>query len=321
MRSTVRDAYRRYPFIANSVSGFSIFAAGDVIAQTYESSREAADEAVDAPPLHDAPFVAPSAAVTASITPPLASSSSFSSKHTTSAAAPHDDLTSPVAGGFPIIASITTPAAVAATISLTDHVDWGRAARHGCLGIVLSGAGLYGWYRVVERLSPGHSVPAVAGKVLLDQLMWAPPCLSFQLACSAAGAGKRGPGIWEDVKGKFTTAYRADWATWPFVNTVAFSLVPMHVRPVFIGCFNVAFQVFMSNLGHQSLPGHQSLSATLSDATAIASATVCAPAAADEEQEQEYVHTYEYNGTELTGLMADSIDRGGRRENDRGKER
>ena len=304
MRSTVRDAYRRYPFIANSVSGFSIFAVGDVIAQTYERSREA-NEAVDAPPLHDAPCVASSPAVAASTTPPLSSSS----KHTTSTVAPHDDLTSPVAGGFPIIASITTPA-VAATISLTDHVDWGRAARHGCLGIVLSGAGLYGWYRVVERLSPGHSVPAVAGKVLLDQLIWAPPCLSFQLACSAAGAGKRGSGIWEDVKGKFTTAYRADWATWPFVNMVAFSLVPMHVRPVFIGCFNVAFQVFMSNLGHQSLPGHQSLSATLSEVTVIASAAACAPAAADEDQEQEYVYTYEYNGTECRG----------QRENDRGKE-
>ena len=70
MRSTVRDAYRRYPFIANSVSGFSIFAVGDVIAQTYERSREA-NEAVDAPPLHDAPCVASSPAVAASTTPPL----------------------------------------------------------------------------------------------------------------------------------------------------------------------------------------------------------------------------------------------------------
>jgi protein Mpv17 len=130
-------------------------------------------------------------------------------------------------------------------------IDWTRMRQMGALGLLCNGAGLYGWYRVLDRIVPGRTKADIAKKVLAEQILWAPFILPAQLVYVRAVQGGDAKSIVDAVQSSFWSAYLSDWMTWPPANAIAFSVVPIQVRPVFIGCVQICWQGYMSVLGHK----------------------------------------------------------------------
>lgn len=138
--------------------------------------------------------------------------------------------------------------------------NWARTGCMAGLGVVLNGAGLYGWYTVLEKVAPGRGLSAVCKKIVVEQLTWAPLVLSTQLAytslvqrhaCDRHACDGPAVSASENIRAKFKDAYICDWMTWPLANLVAFSYVPIVFRPAFIGCVQLWFQAYMSKLGNE----------------------------------------------------------------------
>jgi len=131
--------------------------------------------------------------------------------------------------------------------------DLTRAAKMGALGILLNGAGLHTWYKFVERVFPGKSSTSIVNKILLEQLLWAPPVLTTTLAYVSLVAKNETAGhAAGNVSDKFSTAYVADWKVWPATNVITYYLIPINFRPLFVGGVQCFFQAYMSLLGHES---------------------------------------------------------------------
>ena len=142
----------------------------------------------------------------------------------------------------------------------TDRIDIMRSFRTGCLGVFMNGVTLHYWYRALDRMF-GVSMKSkknVIMKCVADQLVYAPFSI---IAFFSYAAGNKGGSV-SDIKTRFAEKFEesflntwgADCSVWPLINLVSFSLIPVHVRPTFIGFAQVGWQSYLSFVGYRDGP-------------------------------------------------------------------
>uniref|UniRef100_A0A8D3AQM2 Si:ch211-120k19.1 n=1 Tax=Scophthalmus maximus TaxID=52904 RepID=A0A8D3AQM2_SCOMX len=121
-------------------------------------------------------------------------------------------------------------------------IDWCQTTRVATVGFCFHANFNYHWLRWLERMLPGGGVRAVAGKVVVDQLVAAPLTISaFYIGLSLL-ENREDP--LEDWRHKFWTSYKA----------VNFALVPPVARTVFLGGIALTFTIFLCHLRQQHKP-------------------------------------------------------------------
>ena len=134
----------------------------------------------------------------------------------------------------------------------SDRIDIMRSMRTGCLGIVMNGVTLHYWYRALDGMfgMSMKSIKNVIFKCIADQLVYAPFSIIAFFSYAAVNKG----GDMRDVTSRcaqkcddaFVDTWGADCSVWPLINLVSYSMVPVHVRPTFIGLAQVGWQSYLS---------------------------------------------------------------------------
>ena len=88
------------------------------------------------------------------------------------------------------------------------------------------------WYLHLDRLLPGKSGPAVAKKILADQLLAAPFFAVTFVVFAALLEGSSLGEAWAEFCSKFPTIYLFDWFIWPPSQALNFLFVPAQFRCV-----------------------------------------------------------------------------------------
>ncbi|XP_047455001.1 mpv17-like protein [Mugil cephalus] len=128
-------------------------------------------------------------------------------------------------------------------------IDWRQTARVATVGFCFHANFNYHWLRGLERMLPGGGVKAVAGKVVVDQLIAAPLTISaFYIGLSLL-ENKHDP--LEDWRQKFWTSYKAGVVYWSTMQAVNFAFVPPVARTVFLGGIALTFTIFLCHLRQQ----------------------------------------------------------------------
>lgn len=106
----------------------------------------------------------------------------------------------------------------------------------------------------LERVFGRTASPSTAlKKLVVDQFVWSPPsnCVFFVWMTLLEGHGldevhRRvyGNNFWD---ASFWAYLKITWPYWIFINGCAFSVVPLHLRLVWISCFGLIWNVVMSN--------------------------------------------------------------------------
>lgn len=120
--------------------------------------------------------------------------------------------------------------------------DYGRTVRMGLFTGLMMPA-VHQWYILLSRVR--HPLARMA----VDQLIWAPPgTYAFFLAMGTMrSGGDVSVGI-ADANSKWRQALYANWAVWPAVQAVNFSIVPLRYNVLFVNFFAFFWSIFMSEL-------------------------------------------------------------------------
>ncbi|KAM6910678.1 mpv17-like protein [Xenentodon cancila] len=129
------------------------------------------------------------------------------------------------------------------------RIDWHQTARVATVGFCFHANFNYYWLRGLERMLPGGGVKAVAGKVVVDQLVAAPLTISaFYIGLSLLES-KDDP--LQDWRQKFWTSYKTGVVYWSTMQAVNFAFVPPVARTVFLGGIALTFTIFLCHLRQQ----------------------------------------------------------------------
>lgn len=142
---------------------------------------------------------------------------------------------------------------------MADNLDLLRACRTGCFGVFMNGVMLHYWYRCIDKAfgSSMKEIQTVVLKCVTDQIVYAPFSIVAFFSYAAINKGGSTSQVKErfveKTKESFVNTWVADCSVWPVINAVSFSLVPIHVRPTFVGLAQVGWQTYLSHVGYREI--------------------------------------------------------------------
>lgn len=95
-----------------------------------------------------------------------------------------------------------------------DEIDWLRTLRYASIGFAV-GPSLSIWYKVLNRFGTRNTVPIVAKKILVDQLIASPIVSGSVMIMSRVFSGDEWPQIQEKLEKNYVTvmlnSYKVKW--------------------------------------------------------------------------------------------------------------
>jgi hypothetical protein len=171
-----------------------------------------------------------------------------------------------------------------------------RAASFGLLGVLENGLLLHYWYGAMEKFigTSMTSLRVIAGKMAVDQAVYAPGSILIYFAYTAAVAPFFGPqgqlvhgqgqgdqcstsaadvsvpatvvqpehslnsavdSFVYKAKNHLRSTWLADFLVWPATNFINFKYVPLYYRPTFMGAMLVFWQSYLSFVSNKPEEG------------------------------------------------------------------
>ena len=130
--------------------------------------------------------------------------------------------------------------------SVKDY-DVARGARLVAVNCVLVGPVLTVWYGTLARITAswGTGLLGTAKRVLLDQIVFAPPFIAAFFSTAALLEG-RPDDIPRRLRDGWGSAVLANYQLWPAAQMINFGLVPAAFRVVFSNCVGVVWNTYLS---------------------------------------------------------------------------
>ena len=123
------------------------------------------------------------------------------------------------------------------------RLDTGRTLRATAAGAIVHGPQLHWWTAALDRFfGPG----ALLLKIALDQTFFAVWMNAGFTALTEALRPASPAQIWARVRASSWPSLRASWKFWPAVHLATYSIVPMHLRVLYIDVVEVIWVAILS---------------------------------------------------------------------------
>lgn len=137
-------------------------------------------------------------------------------------------------------------------ISISHGVSAGVAPEHaaamGLVGFVFSGAGGYTWLHKLEgTFGAARSGREVLRNCVLDFCCWAPIANSAYLFAVPALTGTPVAEAWQNAELNFVPTMGVELAIFAPYNVLAFSKIPLEVRPISSGIVSLLFTIAIAS--------------------------------------------------------------------------
>lgn len=127
--------------------------------------------------------------------------------------------------------------------------DRARCVRSGLAGLLAHGVPLHYWCgRLDALLGPAATPRIVIAKILLDQLIFS-AYLNVAYAALLEMMQGRAPG--PRVSRVFWPSLKRAWMFWPQVHCLTYSIVPNHLRVLWIGAVEIVWVSLLSAVNHK----------------------------------------------------------------------
>lgn len=129
--------------------------------------------------------------------------------------------------------------------------DASRTARSGVAGFISHGPQLHVWCLLLDRyVSVGTGVWAprltLLTKIALDQTFFSLYINGAYCAVVNVLARRSPKEVWRRVKSSSWPALRSSWRFWPAVHALTFSIVPMHLRVLWVDAVEVVWVAILA---------------------------------------------------------------------------
>ena len=139
-----------------------------------------------------------------------------------------------------------------------------RQLELGAMGFLLRGPALHAWYGFLSRAVTGTGALAVAKRILLDQLVFAPVIVSCILSFLAVAQGQAGD-IPRRMQEQVPGAVLNNWKVWPAAQCLNFALVPVQHQVLFSNLVSVGWNGYLSWSANQERARGAALAAARCD--------------------------------------------------------
>ncbi|KAG7400485.1 hypothetical protein PHYBOEH_005513 [Phytophthora boehmeriae] len=132
-------------------------------------------------------------------------------------------------------------------------IDFRRAAIFTLLGGVLVSPVLHVWYGFLGSRVPGVSTAAVAKRLALDQLGFAPTflCVFLSSLLTLEGEAETIP---DKLGADWWPATKANWGVWVPAQILNFRFVPGSMQVLFSNVVGLAWNMYLSYISHLEVP-------------------------------------------------------------------
>ena len=104
------------------------------------------------------------------------------------------------------------------------------------------------WYKIADYFIPGSGVRVVVKKVLADQLLFSPVCLTTFLVTLGLLERSSWEKIGRDCWRKGLVLYTAEWFIYPPASFINFYWMPLQYRVLFDNCVAFCVDMFQSTV-------------------------------------------------------------------------
>jgi len=132
------------------------------------------------------------------------------------------------------------------------QIDVPRLVRFSLFGSLWVAPSLYLWVRVSGKIITGSSLGAAALKAFIEQFTQGPFTIASFYFVMNILEGNGTAKATEEVKNKFLPTWKTAVTFWPFVQTVNYSIMPIHNRVVFSGMASFIWTIYLSFMKNPS---------------------------------------------------------------------
>lgn len=104
------------------------------------------------------------------------------------------------------------------------------------------------WYQLLDKLIPGKSIRIIFKKVVADQIIFSPICLSIFFLTLGVCERSNLKTVTEEIIEKGIILYTAEWMVWPPAQIINFYLIPLKFRVLFDNIVSFGFDIFQSRV-------------------------------------------------------------------------
>merc|ERR1711935_718448 len=134
------------------------------------------------------------------------------------------------------------------------HLNWCEVARFGIYGGLIHGPLVYKWIHFCTHLMPSTRPVHIIGKVLLDQICFAPVILSTFFVSLASMEGMDPNEILQKLPQKITESWGTGCLIWPFIGAFDYRYIPQVLKTSFIGICTFFWFIFLANVRSRPTP-------------------------------------------------------------------
>ena len=135
-------------------------------------------------------------------------------------------------------------------VETREDIDMRRLCVFSALGGILIGPALHRWYTFLHRNVPGEGLAAVAPRLLLDQLCFAPLFIPTFMVALGLLEGHPLHKALHKAERQWWSAVVANWQLWVPCQLINFGLVPTHFQVLFANGVACIWNVYLSFLSH-----------------------------------------------------------------------
>lgn len=133
-----------------------------------------------------------------------------------------------------------------------DHEKWNctRTLHMSVTGMTI-GIFCHNTYKWLDRFFPGRTLKTVLKKVLVDQLVTSPFCITILFATLACLERSNVETFVKEMKQKGWRLYVADWVLWPPAQVINFYVLPTRFRVLYDNTISLGYDVYTSYVAHE----------------------------------------------------------------------
>lgn len=109
------------------------------------------------------------------------------------------------------------------------------------------------WYKYLDARLPGRTIDIVLKKVVIDQLVCSPLCISMFFLTLGILENSSLAELKAEIINKAYKLYVAEWIVWPPAQIFNFCFLPTRYRVLYDNTISLGYDVYTSHVKHDNL--------------------------------------------------------------------
>ena len=135
--------------------------------------------------------------------------------------------------------------------------EWDKWSSNRTKNMAISGMSIgivcHYWYRYLDARLPGRTINIVLKKVVIDQLVCSPLCISMFFLTLGILENSSWAELKSEIINKAHKLYVAEWIVWPPAQIFNFCFLPTRYRVLYDNTISLGYDVYTSHVKHDNL--------------------------------------------------------------------